>query len=58
MFLCKVLTLRSVEQWSVWNQRFQELVSLPDSDTKFHKLGCLAHDFEHAAETYGKIIIR
>jgi hypothetical protein len=43
---------------SVWNQRFQELVSLPDSEPKFHKLGYLAHDFEHAAETYGKIIIR
>lgn len=43
---------------SVWNQRFQELVKLDDEDeTRYKQLAHLAHDFQHAAEVYGRTAI-
>lgn len=30
---------------------------LPDTEEKFQQLAYLAHDFQHAAEVYGRIII-
>ncbi len=37
--------------------RFQELIALPDTESKYRQLAYLAHDFQHAAEVYGRIII-
>jgi hypothetical protein len=37
--------------------RFQQLVRLPDTESKYQQLAYLAHDFQHAAEVYGRIII-
>lgn len=36
---------------------FQQLVRLPDTESKYQQLAYLAHDFQHAAEVYGRIII-
>jgi hypothetical protein len=37
--------------------RFQQLVRLADTESKYQQLAHLAHDFQHAAEVYGRIII-
>jgi hypothetical protein len=37
--------------------RFQQLVGLADTESKYQQLAHLAHDFQHAAEVYGRIII-
>jgi hypothetical protein len=39
---------------SIWNQRFQDLVRLKDDENKYQQLAYLAHDFQHAAEVYGR----
>jgi hypothetical protein len=33
-----------------WNSNFQQLLNMEDTESKFHKLAFLAHDFQHAAE--------
>eukprot|EP01127_Copromyxa_protea_P013751 TRINITY_DN3720_c0_g1_i2.p1 TRINITY_DN3720_c0_g1~~TRINITY_DN3720_c0_g1_i2.p1 ORF type:complete len:1412 (+),score=225.99 TRINITY_DN3720_c0_g1_i2:23-4237(+) len=40
-----------------WNTRFQELIAMTESASKFRKLSSLSMDFVSVAETYGKIII-
>jgi hypothetical protein len=40
-----------------WNADFQQLLSMPDSESKFRKLFHLAHDFVYCSSTYAKIII-
>lgn len=42
---------------SVWSKRFQAYMALEDEQTRLLKLAYLAHDFQHAAEVYGRIII-
>ena len=36
---------------------FQQLMGLADTENKYQQLAHLAHDFQHAAEVYGRIII-
>jgi hypothetical protein len=56
-------TLRSIDRGdlgrssdSIWNQRFQGLVRLRDDENKYQQLAYLAHDFQHAAEVYGRTL--
>jgi len=42
---------------SEWNTTFQSCLEQENSYEKFETLGCLAHDFQHAAELYGRMII-
>jgi len=39
---------------SIWNQRFQDLVRQKDDENKYQQISYLAHDFQHAAEVYGR----
>merc|ERR1711991_1270135 len=40
-----------------WNNQFQHLLSLKDSEEKHRNLANLSHDFVNAAKTYAIIII-
>ncbi|KYQ91377.1 hypothetical protein DLAC_08332 [Tieghemostelium lacteum] len=42
---------------SNWNDLFQRLLDLPESEEKYKKLSNMASDFVYCADTFGKIII-
>lgn len=40
-----------------WNERFQKLLDLPDTPSKFAALSNLGNDFVHAATVYARVLI-
>ncbi|GAM21633.1 hypothetical protein SAMD00019534_048080 [Acytostelium subglobosum LB1] len=40
-----------------WNETFQQLLDLPDSEAKYETLSNFANNFVYSANTFGKIII-
>ncbi|KYQ99726.1 hypothetical protein DLAC_03666 [Tieghemostelium lacteum] len=40
-----------------WNELFQKILDMPESEEKFKRLAEVANDFVYCADTFGKIII-
>jgi hypothetical protein len=49
---------QSTQNTFYWNEKFQEIMELEESQNKYKRLRNLAHDFTHSASTYAESRVR